>query len=48
MGVGSEVVEVLLAPGIGELVEHRDLVAVLQQALANERRADETGAAADE
>ncbi len=44
----DEVLEVLLAPGVGELVEHRHLVAVLAQALARERRADEPGAAADE
>ena len=44
----GEVVEVLLAPGVGELVEHRHLVAVLEQALAHEGRADEAGAAADE
>ena len=30
----GEVVEVLLAPGVRELVEHRHLVAVLAQALA--------------
>ena len=40
--------EVLLAPRIRELVEHRHLVAVLAQALAHERRADEPGAAADQ
>src|SRR6476659_10028403 len=44
----GDVVEVLLTPRIRELVEHRDLVAVLEQPLANERRADEPGAAADE
>ena len=44
----GEVVEVLLAPGVGELVEHGHLVAVLPQALAHERRADEAGSAADE
>src|SRR4051812_13985768 len=43
-----EVVEVLLASRVGELVEHGDLVAVLQEPLASERRADESGAAADE
>ena len=47
-GLVSEVVEVLLAPGIGELVEHSHLVAVLAHALARERRADEPSAAADE
>jgi hypothetical protein len=45
---GRDVCEVLLAPGVGQLVEHRDLVAVLDQTLARERRADEAGAAADE
>ncbi len=44
----GDVLEVLLAPGVGELVEHRHLVAVLAHALARERRADEPGAAADE
>ena len=44
----EQVVEVLLAPGVGELVEHGHLVAVLAHALARERRADEAGAAADE
>ena len=42
------VVEVLPAPGVGELVEHRDLVAVLAEPHPDERRADESGAAAYE
>ena len=43
-----EVLEVLAAAGVGELVEHDDLVAVLREAHADEVRADEPGAAADE
>jgi hypothetical protein len=44
----GKVVEVLLAPRIGELVEHHHLVAVLAQAQAREVGADEPGAAANE
>ena len=44
----ADVGEVLLAAGVGELVEHDDLVAVLGDALADEVRADEAGSAADE
>ncbi len=44
----GDVGEVLLAPGVGELVEDDDLVAVLGDALADEVRADEAGPAADE
>ena len=44
----ADVGEVLLAAGVGELVEHDDLVAVLRDALADEVRADEPGSAADE
>ena len=40
--------EVLATTGVGELVEHRDLVAVIAHAQAHERRTDEAGAAADE
>jgi hypothetical protein len=40
--------EVLAATGVGELVEHDDLVAVLGQAQPDEVRADEPGAAADQ
>ena len=40
--------QVLLAPGVRELVEHDDLVAVVADAQADEVRADEAGAAADE
>ena len=47
-GAVAHVGEVLLAPGVGELVEHHDLVAVLGQPLADEVRADEAGPAADE
>ena len=47
-GVLGEVVEVLLAPRVGELVEHSHLIAVLEQAQAHEVGADEAGAAADE
>jgi len=43
-----EVVEVLLPPRIGELVQHRHLVALLLQAQADEGRADEPRATADE
>ena len=37
----AEVLQVLAPPGVGELVEHHDLVAVLVDALAHEVRADE-------
>ena len=47
-GSVADVVEVLLAPGVGELVEDDDLVAELGQPLADEVRADEAGAAADQ
>ena len=40
--------EVLLAPGVGELVEHDDVVAMVLEAHAHEGRADEPRAAADE
>ena len=40
--------EVLAPPGVRELVEHDDVVAVVAQAHAHEGRADEAGAAADE
>ena len=43
-----EALEVLAPPGVRELVEHDDLVAVLAQAQPHEVRADEAGAAADE
>ena len=43
-----EVGEVLAPAGVGELVEHDDVVAVVGDALAGEVRADEPGAAADE
>ena len=43
-----EVLEVLAPAGVGELVEDDDLVAVLAHAQADEVRADEAGAAADE
>ena len=46
--LGEIVLQVLLAPGVGELVEHGHLVAVLPQAQAHEGRADEPGAAADQ
>src|SRR5438067_7828019 len=42
-------VEQVLAPArVGQLVEHRHLVAVLAHAQAHERRADETGTTADQ
>ncbi len=44
----DEILEVLLAARVRELVEHGHLIAVLEHALARERRADEAGAAADE
>ncbi len=44
----EQVLEVLFTTGVGELVEHRHLIAVLGDALTRERRADEAGAAADE
>ena len=44
----GDVLEVLLPSGVGELVEHRHLVAVLEQALAREGGADEPGTSADE
>ena len=44
----KDVVEVLAPPGVGQLVEHRDSVAVLAQALADERRADEARTPADQ
>ena len=47
-GLVDEIVEVLLAAGVGELVEHGHLVAVLVHPLAREGRADEAGAATDE
>ena len=47
-GAVLDVGEVLLAAGVGELVEDDDLVAVLGDALADEVRADEAGSAADE
>jgi hypothetical protein len=47
-GAAGDVGEVLLPPGVGELVEDDDLVAVLGDALADEVRADEAGPAADE
>ena len=40
--------EVLLAAGVRELVEHHDLVALVAQPRAHERRADEARPAADE
>ena len=43
-----QALEVLATSGVGELVEHDDLVAVVAQAQAHEVRADEAGAAADE
>ncbi len=43
----GEVVEVLLATGVGELVEHDNLVAALTQAHAHEVGADEAGTTAD-
>ncbi len=43
-----DVVEVLAAPGVGELVEHDDVVAVIAHADAHEVRADEARAAADQ
>ena len=43
-----EPVEVLAPAGVGELVEHRDLVAVLGEALAHEVGADEAGSSADQ
>ena len=46
--VVAQVGEVLLAPGVRELVEHGDLVTELLQALAGEVRADEAGPSADE
>ena len=47
-GAVADVGEVLLAAGVGELVEHGDGVAVLGDPLADEVRADEAGSAADE
>ncbi len=41
----DHVVQVLAPPGVGQLVQHGYLVAVLTEAQANERRADEPGAA---
>ena len=46
--VVAQVLEILLAPGVGELVEHDDLVTVIAQAQPGEVRADEPGTAADE
>jgi hypothetical protein len=47
-GVVGQVAQVLLAPRVRELVQDDDLVAVLAQALAGERRPDEPGPPADE
>ena len=47
-GILGEVVEVLLATGIGELVEHDHLVVVLAQAQAHEIGTDEPRATADQ
>src|SRR5207244_10211195 len=44
----GEVAEVLLAPGVRELVQHGHLVAAVEDAQAHERGADEAGAAAHE
>ena len=44
----GDVLEVLLAPGVGELVEHGHLVAVLAHTQPRKRAADEAGAAADQ
>jgi hypothetical protein len=43
-----EALEVLHAPGVGELVEDDEIVAVLLEAHADEGRADEPRAAADQ
>ena len=43
-----DVAEVLLTSRVREGVQHRDLVAVLADAQLHERRADESGRAADE
>jgi hypothetical protein len=44
----AHVVEVLLAPRVGELVEDDDLLAQVRQPLTDEVRADEAGATADQ
>ena len=43
-----DVAEILVAPGVGQLVEDDDLVLARAQSHAHEVRADEAGAAADE
>ena len=47
-GLVRDVLQVLLAPRVGELVEHGHRVPVLADAHPREVRADEPGAAADQ
>jgi hypothetical protein len=46
--VGLDIAQALAATGVGQLVEHGDLVVAAREALPHKVRADETGTTADE